>query len=65
MEYYVSLPAFEGPFALLFHLIEKAEVDIYDIPIAQITAQYLETLQLMRQLNLEVASRFWLWQLLY
>ena len=58
VEYYVSLPAFEGPFALLFHLIEKAEVDIYDIPIAQITAQYLETLQLMRQLNLEVASEF-------
>ncbi|HZK25405.1 MAG TPA: segregation/condensation protein A [Oscillospiraceae bacterium] len=58
MEYYVNLPTFEGPFALLFHLIEKAEVDIYDIPVAEITAQYLETLQLMQKLNLEVASEF-------
>ncbi len=58
MEYQVRLPVFEGPFALLFHLIEKAEVDIYDIPLAEITAQYLEHLQAMRDLDLEVASEF-------
>ena len=58
MEYQISLPTFEGPFALLFHLIEKAEVDIYEISIADITAQYLETLQVMQELNLDVASEF-------
>ena len=58
MEYQVSLPTFEGPFALLFHLIEKAEVDIYEISIAEITAQYLETLQMMQELNLDLASEF-------
>ncbi|MCR3922889.1 MAG: segregation/condensation protein A, partial [Firmicutes bacterium] len=58
MEYLLSLPTFEGPFALLFHLIDKAEVDIYDISIADITSQYLETIQLMQELNLEVASDF-------
>ncbi|MDW7651979.1 MAG: segregation/condensation protein A [Bacillota bacterium] len=58
MDYLVRLPAFEGPFALLFHLIEKAEVDIYDISVAEITAQYLSYLQAMQELNLEVASEF-------
>jgi segregation and condensation protein A len=58
VEYQVKLPVFEGPFALLFHLIEKAEVDICDIPLAGITAQYLEHLQAMHDLDLEVASEF-------
>jgi segregation and condensation protein A len=58
VEYQVRLPVFEGPFALLFHLIEKAEVDIYEISVSEITAQYLAWLQAMRELNLEVASEF-------
>ena len=58
MDYLVKLPAFEGPFALLFHLIEKSEVDIYEISVAEITAQYLSHLRLMEELNLEVASEF-------
>lgn len=58
MEYRVSLPVFEGPFALLFHLIEKAEVDIYEISISEITAQYLAYLQAMEKINLDLASEF-------
>ena len=45
--YHVRLPVFDGPMDLLLHLIRKSEVDIYDIPIAEITRQYLETLELM------------------
>ena len=52
------LPAFEGPLDLLLHLIKINEVDIYDIPIALITEQYLEYLNLMRELNLDVASEY-------
>jgi segregation and condensation protein A len=48
MPYSVKLEVFEGPFDLLFHLIEKNEVDIYDIPIADITRQYLEYLDELR-----------------
>lgn len=58
MSYQIKLPVFEGPFDLLFHLIEKNEVDIYDIPIARITEQYLEFLATMQMLDLEVASEF-------
>jgi len=54
----VRLPVFDGPLDLLLHLIRKNEVDIYDIPIAAITRQYLETLELMRELNLDVAGEF-------
>jgi len=43
---------------LLFHLIEKNDIDIYDIPIAEITAQYLDFLQEMKELDMEVASEF-------
>ena len=43
---------------LLLHLIRKNEVDIYDIPIAEITRQYLETLELMEELNIDLASEF-------
>lgn len=58
MAYQIKIQNFEGPFELLFHLIEKAEVDIYDIPIAEITNQYLEYIQQMESLDLEVASEF-------
>jgi segregation and condensation protein A len=49
---------FEGPMDLLVHLIKKAEVDIYDIPISQITAQYLEYLEWMQQMNIDFAGDF-------
>jgi segregation and condensation protein A len=56
--YQVKLPVFEGPFDLLFHLIEEQKVSIYDIPIATITAQYLDYLHMMEILDMEVASSF-------
>ena len=49
---------FEGPMDLLVHLIKKNEVDIYDIPIALITRQYLEYLEWMKSLNIEFAGDF-------
>jgi segregation and condensation protein A len=49
---------FEGPMDLLVHLIKKAEVDIYDIPIAQITEQYLAYLEWMKQMNIDFAGDF-------
>src|SRR5262245_33199808 len=54
----VQLPVFEGPLDLLLHLIQQNEIEITDIPIAKITRQYLETLELMRELDLEVAGEF-------
>jgi len=57
-EYTIKLPTFEGPFDLLFHLIKKAEVDIWQVSIADITEQYLAYLQSMKELNLEIASEF-------
>jgi len=56
--YHVKLSAFDGPLDLLLHLIRKNEVDIYDIPIASITQQYLDTLELMDELNVNVAGDF-------
>ncbi len=56
--YSVKLDAFEGPLDLLIHLIKKNEVNIYDIPIALITAQYLEFLDLMQELDLDIAGDF-------
>lgn len=56
--YAVRLPAFEGPLDLLLHLIKKNEVNIYDIPIALITRQYLEYLDLIKSFNLTVAGDF-------
>ena len=58
MSYEIRLEAFEGPFDLLLHLIEKNQVDIYDIPISEITAQYLEYLDAMEQFDIEIASSF-------
>ena len=57
-DYKVRLEIFEGPLDLLLYLIKKTEVDIYDISIEKITKQYLEYLQLMRMLNLEIAGEF-------
>ncbi|MGB9711280.1 MAG: segregation and condensation protein A [Thermodesulfovibrio sp.] len=54
----VNLPVFEGPLDLLLHLIKQNKIDIYDIPIALITKQYLEYLELMKELDLEIASEF-------
>lgn len=56
--YEVRLEAFEGPLDLLLHLIREHEIDIYDIPIAQITEQYLEYLGLMEALDLVLAGEF-------
>ncbi len=56
--YQIKLPIFEGPMDLLLHLIRENKLDIYDIPIALITRQYLDTLELMKELNLEVAGEF-------
>jgi len=53
-----KLPRFEGPLDLLLHLIKRDEIDISDIPIAHITAQYLQTLTLMQMLDLEIAGEF-------
>jgi len=58
MTYSVKTQAFEGPLDLLLHLIKKNEIDIYDIPIADITRQYLEYLEIMKTLNLDVAGEF-------
>ena len=57
-EYPVKLATFEGPLDLLLHLIKKHEVDIYEIPIVLVTKQYLEYLDLMQELDLDVAGDF-------
>lgn len=54
----VKLQVFEGPLDLLLHLIEKNKVDIYDIPIVEITAQYLEYIQAMETEDMNVMSEF-------
>ena len=56
--YAIKLENFEGPLDLLIHLIKQNEVNIYDIPIALITSQYLEYLDLMQELDLDVAGEF-------
>ncbi len=58
MAYTVQLEAFEGPLDLLLHLIKKNQVDIQDIPIAAITKQYMDYLDTMRELDLELTSEF-------
>ena len=58
MAYKVLLDVFEGPLDLLLYLIKKNEVDIYDIPIAVITEQYLDYLDVMKALNLDVVGEF-------
>jgi len=56
--YKIKLEIFEGPFDLLLFLIRKHEVDIYDIPIHEITEQFLEYIELMKILDLEIAGEF-------
>jgi segregation and condensation protein A len=56
--YRIKLDSFEGPLDLLIHLIRTNEVNVYDIPIALITEQYLSYIALMQELNLDVAGEF-------
>ncbi|MCA9395837.1 MAG: segregation/condensation protein A [Candidatus Omnitrophica bacterium] len=58
MPYRIKLEVFEGPLDLLLYLIQKNEIDIHDIPIRTITEQYLEYLEIMKNLNLEIAGEF-------
>ncbi|PKN32627.1 MAG: segregation/condensation protein A [Deltaproteobacteria bacterium HGW-Deltaproteobacteria-19] len=58
MSYEVRLDIFQGPLDLLLYLIKKNEIDIYNIPIALITQQYLETLEWMKSLNLDLAGEY-------
>ncbi|MCM3566737.1 segregation/condensation protein A [Neobacillus mesonae] len=58
MPYQVKIDAFEGPLDLLLHLINRLEIDIYDIPVAQITEQYLLYIHTMKELRLDIASEF-------
>ncbi|MBR3645788.1 MAG: segregation/condensation protein A, partial [Lachnospiraceae bacterium] len=58
MDLAVKLEAFEGPLDLLLHLIEKNKVDIYDIPIVEITEQYMEYVDAMDKEDLNVVSEF-------
>jgi segregation and condensation protein A len=57
-DYRIKLPVFEGPLDLLLFLIRKNELDIYDIPIATVTRQYLEVIYAMKELQIEVAGEF-------
>ena len=58
MELAVKLEVFEGPLDLLLHLIDKNKIDIYDIPIAEITAQYMDYVDAMDKEDLDVVSEF-------
>jgi segregation and condensation protein A len=57
-DYKIILESFEGPMALLMHLIEKNQLDIYDIPIAEVTEQYLAYIRAMEEFNIDIASEF-------
>ncbi len=54
----IHLPLFDGPLDLLLYLIRRDKIDVHDIPIAPITRQYMEYIDLMRELNLDVAGEF-------
>ncbi|HLG19550.1 MAG TPA: segregation/condensation protein A [Bdellovibrionota bacterium] len=56
--YHIHLDVFEGPLDLLLHLIKEQQVDIYNIPVAKITEQYIQTIDLMKVLNLDIAGEF-------
>lgn len=58
MSYKIVLNSFQGPLDLLLHLIEKNKVDIYDIPIAEITSQYMQYINQWKSIDLEIASEF-------
>ena len=57
-EYRVALDVYNGPLDLLLYLIRREEIEIYDIPIARITQQYLQYVELLRQLDPEIVSEF-------
>src|SRR5215468_8974859 len=63
----ISLPLYEGPLDLLLDLIRRQKLNIYDIPIAKITQQYLDYLHMMEEMNIDLASEFLLMgaQLIY
>ncbi len=56
--YQIKIPVFEGPLDLLLHLIKENKIDIYDIPISIITRQYLVYIEMMKELDLEIAGEF-------
>lgn len=58
LHYNVKIDSFEGPLDLLLHLINRLEIDIYDIPVAKITEQYLIYIHTMRELQLDLASEY-------
>ena len=58
MDYKIEINNFEGPMDLLLHLIKKSEVDICDVSILEITKQYMDYINLMEQLNLNIASEY-------
>jgi segregation and condensation protein A len=58
MHYQVKIDTFEGPLDLLLHLINRLEIDIYDIPMSEITDQYLNYIKTMKELHLDVASEY-------
>lgn len=58
MSYKIKLEMFEGPLDLLLYLIKKDQLNIYDIPIAQVTEQYMQYLELMKMLNLDIVGDF-------
>ena len=58
MDYAIKLDIFEGPLDLLLHLIKKNEIDIYNIPIALITEQYIRYLNMIKSLNLDLAGEY-------
>jgi segregation and condensation protein A len=57
-DYVISLPAFEGPLDLLLHLIQKHELDIFDIPVSFVTEKYLAYINLMQEMSIDVASEY-------
>jgi len=58
LTYEIKLPHFEGPFDLILYFIERNELDIYDIPVAQVTADFLHYIKDAKELNIELASEF-------
>ncbi|WP_175639732.1 segregation/condensation protein A [Metabacillus schmidteae] len=58
MQYHVKIDAFEGPLDLLLHLINRLEIDIYDIPVSEITEQYMLYIHTMQELHLDIASEY-------
>ena len=58
MTYQIELPVFQGPFDLLLFFIQRDELDIYDIPIAEVTGNFLTYIEQMEETNIEIASEF-------